>query len=85
MKFRRQEPIGPFIADFLAPEEWLIVELDGGQHAEPEAAQRDFDRTRELEKRGFRVLRFWNGDVLHDLESVLLTIQRALADRQRQL
>ena len=71
LKFRRQVPIGGFIADFVCMEAKLIVELDGSQHAENE---RDIARDSKLEERGFRVLRFWNDDVMRDLESICSTI-----------
>jgi very-short-patch-repair endonuclease len=68
-KFRRQLPIAGFVVDFVCLETRLIVELDGGQHAE----RSDYDerRTAILGKHGFRVLRFWNDDVLTKLEAVL--------------
>ena len=61
-RFRRQVPIGPFIADFVCHEERLIVEVDGGQHDPSSAAEAS--RTRFLEGEGYRVLRFWNNEVL---------------------
>src|SRR5262245_8405518 len=68
-KFRRQHPIGPFIADFCCVERGLVVELDGGQHAEQiEADQR---RTGFIERQGYRVLRFWDNAVLNDTNAVL--------------
>jgi very-short-patch-repair endonuclease len=70
-KFRRQVPIGGFIADFVCAEAKLIVEIDGVQHAE---SAYDAARDAKLKERGFRVLRFWNGDVMHDLDSVCATI-----------
>lgn len=70
MKFRRQVPIGPYFADFLCREARLIVEVDGGQH-DPE---RDNNRTTFLKAQGYRVLRFWNHDVLTNIEGVLTTI-----------
>ncbi|PTD16984.1 endonuclease domain-containing protein [Sphingomonas fennica] len=76
-KFRRQATVGPFIVDFLCIEAWLIVELDGGQHGE--AA--DAPRTAYLEARGFRVLRFWNNDVIESFDGVLERIGHALASR----
>src|SRR4051812_5220356 len=75
-KFRRQAPIGPFIADFVSFERRLIIELDGGQHAEQ--AEQDAERTRWLSSQGFKVLRFWNHDVEKDLEMVLQVIWDAL-------
>ncbi|MFA5939938.1 MAG: endonuclease domain-containing protein [Sinimarinibacterium sp.] len=75
-KFRRQLPIGPYVADFACVERALIVELDGGQHVERSAA--DEVRTKALEKQGFRVLRFWNDQVLRETEAVLEAIRLAL-------
>jgi adenine-specific DNA-methyltransferase len=75
-KFRRQHPVGPFIVDFVCIEKWLIIELDGGQHAF--SSTKDEKRTRFLESKGYRVLRFWNNDVLKETEAVLITIQQAL-------
>src|SRR5262245_13829853 len=77
-KFRRQHPIGPFVADFCCPEGKLIVELDGGQHAQEAAA--DQKRSRLLEVQGYRVLRFWNHDVLGNTEAVLERIAEVLSD-----
>ena len=67
-KFRRQVPIGPFVADFVCLECRLIVELDGGQHADRIGA--DAARTKWLRDQGFKVLRFWNHDVLQDWDAV---------------
>ncbi len=75
-RFRRQQPIGPYIVDFSCPAAKLIIEVDGGQHATDQ--QRDDRRTRWLEARGYRVVRFWNNDVLGNTEGVLQTIQQAL-------
>jgi very-short-patch-repair endonuclease len=77
-KFRRQHPIGRFIADFCCLEYGLVVELDGGQHAmRGEADQR---RSVFLGRRGFRVLRFWDNQVLEDIDAVLEQIVEALRD-----
>ncbi|MGV8074636.1 MAG: endonuclease domain-containing protein [Syntrophobacteraceae bacterium] len=76
-KFRRQHPIGPFIVDFVCRESWLIVELDGGQHASQ--VEEDRNRTAYLAAQGFRVVRFWNNQVLSDIQSVLTVIHGALA------
>ena len=75
-KFRRQQPIGPFIADFVCQERRLIVEADGGQHVENEA---DARRTTFLESKGYRVLRFWNNDILANLDGVAQLITSALS------
>jgi len=76
-KFRRQEPILGYVADFLSHDHRLIVELDGGQHAE-QTASHDERRTRLLEQAGFRVLRIWNSDVIDNLDGVLETIRARL-------
>ena len=70
-KFSRQIPVGPFICDFMCRERKLIVELDGGQHAESNC---DAARTAFLESQGYRVVRFWNNDVLGNMDGVLQTI-----------
>jgi agmatine deiminase len=75
-KFRRQHPIGGFIVDFCCLEGMLIIELDGGQHLEQEAT--DEERTKYLNSVGFRVLRFWNDDVLMKTDDVLEEILRVL-------
>ena len=77
-KFRRQHPIGPFIADFACPASRLIIELDGGQHAD--RGKQDDTRTRSLASQGYRVLRFWNNEVLNNVMGVLETIQAELAN-----
>jgi adenine-specific DNA-methyltransferase len=71
-KFRRQVPIGPFIVDFACAEHRLIIELDGGQHTE--TVDEDDRRTTYIEKRGWRVVRFWNSDVIENLDGVLEAI-----------
>jgi adenine-specific DNA-methyltransferase len=76
-KFRRQVPLGPYVADFVCLSARLIVELDGGQHGEQ--INYDSDRTKRLEAEDFRVLRFWNSQVFEEREAVLETILSALA------
>ena len=66
-KFRRQHPIPPYIVDFVCLEQKLIVELDGGQHAEQTA--RDAERAACLESKGFRIIRFWNDDALKQTDA----------------
>lgn len=75
-RFRRQYPVGSFVADFACVEARLIIEVDGGQHAEHVAE--DASRTAYLESKGFRVLRFWNDQVLKETELVLEEILRVL-------
>jgi len=77
-KFRRQHEIGTYIVDFVCIDRKLIFELDGGQHLE----QPDYDlgRTKFLEQKGYRVVRFWNNEVLSELGLVLEEITRKLED-----
>jgi len=75
-KFRRQVPHGPYFADFLSFNAKLVVEVDGGQHAD--ATEYDATRTRYLEAQGYRVLRFWNNDVLTNTDGVLTVISESL-------
>jgi very-short-patch-repair endonuclease len=74
--FRRQVAIGPYIVDFASRRAKLVIELDGGQHDWQQAS--DASRSRRIEDAGYRVLRFWNNDVLGNLEGVLHEIQCAL-------
>jgi very-short-patch-repair endonuclease len=75
-KFRRQQPIGPYVADFVCQDRQLIIEADGGQHALTGADQR---RTAFLESKGYRVLRIWNNDILTNLDGVAQVIAAALS------
>jgi len=77
-RFRRQQPIGPYVVDFVCFEKKLVVELDGGQHAEQSAY--DAERTTWLESQGFRVLRFWNHQVLREIEAVKEVIWKELME-----
>ncbi|MGC2443074.1 endonuclease domain-containing protein [Candidatus Binatus sp.] len=76
--FRRQFPIGNFIADFACPKSKLVIELDGGQHLDQKA--KDDWRTKLIEQRGFRVLRFWDSEVLTGIDGVLEGIMKALSE-----
>ena len=78
VKFRRQQPLGPYIVDFVTLERKLVIEIDGGQHAEDTAATSDEARTAWLGGEGYRVLRFWNNDVLLNMEGVLERILQAI-------
>jgi very-short-patch-repair endonuclease len=77
-KFRRQYPVGTYIVDFICVEKNVVIEVDGGQHAENEAL--DLQRSAYLNKMGYRVLRFWNNEVLIETEAVLTAIFAILAD-----
>jgi len=81
-KFKRQQPIGNFIVDFICFAQKLVIEVDGGQHVEMQA--RDETRTAWLQAQGFRVLRFWNHDVLQRRELVLEEILRQLKVQKQQ-
>ena len=74
VKFRRQAPLGPFIADFLCVQHKLIIEADGSQHGQ---SARDSARDAWFTRNGYRVLRFWNHEVFTEQESVLATIAAA--------
>ncbi len=74
-KFTRQVPIGVYICDFVCRDKQIVIEVDGGQHAEFAV---DAVRDEYLVAEGYRVLRFWNNDLLGNLEGVLITIQTTL-------
>jgi len=72
VKFRRQQPIDPYF------ERKLIIEIDGGQHDEETIKERDEERTTRLKEKGYRIIRFWNNEVLTNLEGILERIREAL-------
>ena len=82
IKFRRQVPLGPWVVDFVSFDKMLVVEADGSQHTEN---IRDQARDTDLQKRGFRILRFWNNDILRNangvLEQILETIRQSPSPR----
>jgi len=78
VKFRRQQPLDPYIVDFVSFERKIIVEVDGGQHNEREARERDKERAAWLKGGGYQVLRFWNNEVLRNMEGVLEKIVEVL-------
>jgi very-short-patch-repair endonuclease len=77
LHFRRQPPIGPYFPDFACHRSKIVVELDGSQHAEGAAVEYDANRTAYLNSRGYRVLRFWNSDVLENRDGVVEIILAA--------
>ena len=79
LKFRRQMPLEGFITDFACVEARFVVEVDGGQHAD--AVERDALRTKAIEGAGYLVIRFWNEDVLKDIDGVIAEIMRVIATR----
>ena len=77
-KFRRQHPMGPYIVDFACTKHAVVIEIDGGQHADRTA---DTRRMAWLESRGWRVTRFWNNELLNNTNGVIETILRVLQAR----
>jgi very-short-patch-repair endonuclease len=79
--FLRQHPLGSFIVDFCAPRKKVIIELDGEQHA----YQKEYDSARSeyLKDKGYIVLRFWNNDVLRNIDGVMDTIRKAIDSREK--
>ena len=77
IRFRRQHSIGRYIVDFCSPTSKLVIELDGSQHLQQ--TDQDAERTEFLQAQGYRVLRFWNSQVLNDFDAVVRAIQQALA------
>lgn len=78
VNFRRQHAIGNYIADFCSTKAKLIIELDGSQHLEQE--EYDDERTLYLESQGYKVIRFWNNDVMNNIGEVLLAITYAMEE-----
>jgi very-short-patch-repair endonuclease len=79
VEFRRQHAVGPYIIDFFCAKAELVVEVDGDSHGDPEQAKRDAERTQWLnEQKDYRVIRFWNNEVLQNIKVVLMTISHAL-------
>ena len=78
MKFRRQHPIGPYVVDFYCHEAGLVIELDGSGHRKEDSADYDRIRSTDLQSMGIKVIRFWNQEVIDDLEGVLQAIRDAL-------
>jgi len=74
--FRKQVPIGPYVVDFACLKKHLVIEIDGGQHALQK--DQDDERTRALGQLGYRVIRFWNNDILQNPDGVLLRLREAL-------
>jgi very-short-patch-repair endonuclease len=75
-KFRRQEPMGSYIVDFVCQEKKIVIEVDGGQHAVER--EKDCERDKWLEGQGYKVLRFWNNEVLTNINGILEVIRNNL-------
>ncbi|MBI2713103.1 MAG: endonuclease domain-containing protein [Rhizobiales bacterium] len=82
LSFRRQHPVGAFTLDFYCPSLRLAIEVDGGQHAEGIGKRRDEQRTTWLESKGIVIIRFWNNDVLTNLNGVLEVIAQVASQRR---
>jgi very-short-patch-repair endonuclease len=80
VNFRRQHAIGNYIPDFVCIQKQLIIELDGSQHLEQE--EYDKERTQYLKSQGYKVIRFWNNDVMNNIEGVILVIMNALEKQE---
>ena len=80
--FRKQATIGPYFADFASHRRRIVIELDGGQHNQPHHAAADAKRSEYLQSQGYRVLRFWNNDVLSNIEGVMESIFATLQDAE---
>jgi len=78
VKFRRQQRIGDYIADFYCAEKKLVIELDGGQHAE---SKKDKERDAFIERKGIRVIRIWNNEVMTNIENVMEFIKETIEKR----
>ncbi len=83
VKFTRQYAIGPYVVDFVCRGAHLIVEIDGDQHGRDDVIAADNARTTFLEQQGYRVIRFWNTDVLQNLDGVLQVLGEALKETPR--
>ena len=81
LKFRRQQCIGNYIIDFACMDKKLLIEIDGGHHNTDETIKKDLDRTRWLKSKGYLVLRFWNNDIMENLDGVVETIIQTLAQK----
>lgn len=88
IKFRRQHPIGPYVLDFYCAEAHLAVEVDGSQHLESIAINQDQARMKFLENKSIKVIRFWNHEVLENLdavlESIIFTLDEIMSDKHHQ-
>ena len=82
LKFKRQQPIGDYIVDFICKEAKIIIEIDGGQHNEPENIEYDKTRTEYLKNLGYKVIRFWNNEIYENIEGVVLRLKEEINPHQ---
>jgi very-short-patch-repair endonuclease len=83
LAFRRQHPVGPYVLDFYCPEIQLGIELDGGQHGFESGLVADKKRTQWLEQQGINIIRFWNNEVLQNIEGALYVLGLEIEERQK--
>ena len=82
LKFKRQQPIGDYIVDFICKEAKIIIEIDGGQHNEPVNIEYDKTRTEYLNTLGYKVIRFWNNEIYENIEGVVLRLREEINPHQ---
>ena len=82
LKFKRQQPIGDYIVDFICKVAKIIIEIDGGQHNEPENIEYDKTRTEYLNTLGYKVIRFWNNEIYENIEGVVLRLKEEINPHQ---
>ena len=82
LKFKRQQPIGDYIVDFICKEAKIIIEIDGGQHNEPVNIEYDKTRTEYLNTLGYKVIRFWNNEIYENIEGVVLRLKEEINPHQ---
>jgi very-short-patch-repair endonuclease len=85
LRFRRQFKVGPYHADFVCLIARLIIELDGGQHREDRNRRRDARRDLFLRSQNFHVLRFWNDEILHNIDGVMLRLHEVIQEQMKRL
>lgn len=82
LKFKRQQPIGDYIVDFICKEAKIIVEIDGGQHNEHENIEYDKTRTEYLNNLGYKVIRFWNNEIYENIDGVMSKLKEEINPHQ---
>ena len=82
LKLKRQQPIGDYIVDFICKEAKIIIEIDGGQHNEPENIEYDKTRTEYLNNLGYKVIRFWDNEIYENIEGVVLRLREEINPHQ---
>ena len=85
LKFKRQQPIGKYIVDFVCKEEKIIIEIDGGQHNTIENIQLDKERTDYLQNLGYKVIRFWNNEIYENIDGVILKLEEEINPHQEHI